>query len=60
MAEVPGGKQISIKANLFPAVVFKPTFHKNCRYAGVAVEDELPHYKGCPAEFGGSDEMVGW
>ena len=60
LAEVPGGKQIGIKANLFPAGVFKPTFHENCRYAVVSVEDELPHYKGYPAEFGGTDEMVGW
>ena len=60
LAEVPGDKQIGIKANLFPAGVFKPTFHENCRYAVVPVEDELPHYKGYPAEFGGTDETVGW
>ena len=53
-------RQIGIKANLFPAGVFKPTFHENCRYAVVPVEDELPHYKGYPAAFGGTDETVGW
>ena len=60
LAEVPGGKQIGIKANLLPTGVFKPTFHENCRYAVVPVADELPHYKGYPAEFGGTDEPVGW
>ena len=60
LAEVPGGKQIGIKANLLPAGVFKPTFHENCRYAVVPVADELPHYKGYPAAFGGTDETVGW
>ena len=60
LAEVPGGEQIGIKANLLPAGVFKPTFHENCRYAVLPVVDGLPHYKGYPAEFGGTDETVGW
>lgn len=60
LAEVPGGKQIGIKANLLPTGVFKPTFHQNCRSAVVPVSDELLHYKGYPAEFGGTDETVGW
>ena len=60
LAEVPGGKQIGIKANLLPTGVFKPTFHENCRYAVVPVADELPHYKGYPTEFGGTDDRVGW
>ncbi|MBC7941559.1 MAG: GFA family protein [Chitinophagaceae bacterium] len=60
LAEVPGGKQIGVKANLLPAAVFKPTFHENCRYAVVPVVDDLPHYKGYPAAFGGTDDPVGW
>ena len=60
LAEVPGGKQIGIKANLLPTGVCKPIFHENCRFAVVPVADELPHYKGYPAEFGGTDETVGW
>ena len=60
LAEVPGGKQIGIKANLLPTGVFKPTFHEHCRYAVVPVADQLPHYKGYPVEFGGTDETVGW
>ena len=60
LAEVPGGKQIGIKANLLPTGVFKPTFQENCRYAVVPVADELPHYKGYPTEFGGTDDRVGW
>ena len=60
LAEVPGGKQIGIKANLLPTGVFKPTFHEHCRYAVVPVADQLQHYKGYPVEFGGTDETVGW
>ncbi len=40
--------------------VIKPTFHENCRYAVLPVVGGLPHYTGCPAEFGGTDETVGW
>ena len=60
LGEVPGGKQIGIKANLLPVGVFTPTFHENCRYAVLPVEDDLPHYKGYPAEFGGTNETTGW
>ena len=60
LAEVPGGKQIGIKANLFPTGAFNPTFHENCRYAVLNVVDDLPHYTGYPSAFGGTDETVGW
>ena len=59
LAEVPGSKQIGIKANLLPVGAFKPTFHENCRYALLPVEDDLPRYRGYPAQFGGADETVG-
>jgi hypothetical protein len=60
LGEVPGGKQIGIKANLLPASTFEPTFHEHCRYAVLPIVDDLPHYKGRPALFGGSNELVGW
>ena len=60
LAEVPGGQQIVIKANLFPAGDFKPAFHEQCLYAVLPVQDDLPHYKGVPPQFGGTDETVGW
>ena len=60
LAEVPGGKQIGIKANLLPTGAFSPTFHENCRYAVRTLVDDLPHYTGYPSAFGGTDETVGW
>jgi len=60
LAEVPGGAQIGIKANLFPSGTFKPAFHEQCQYAVLPVEDDLPHYKGSPVAFGGTGETVGW
>lgn len=60
LAEVPGGKQIGIKANLLPIAAFKPTFHEQCSYAVRPVRDDLPHFRGYPTEFGGTDETVGW
>ena len=38
----------------------KPEFHINCRYVVLPVKDDLPHFKGFPAKFGGSDETVDW
>lgn len=45
---------------LFPSDMFKPTFHSQCQYAVLPVKDDLPHFKGLPASFGGTDETVGW
>jgi hypothetical protein len=45
---------------LLPAQMFKPTFHNQCQYAVLRVKDDLPHFKGMPARFGGTDETVGW
>lgn len=42
----------------FPGI-FNPEFHSQCRYAAAPIRDELPHYKGTPARFGGSDELMG-
>jgi hypothetical protein len=45
---------------LLPADLFKPAFHSQCQYAVLPVKDDLPHFKGLPALFGGTDEPVGW
>ena len=60
LAEVPALNQIGVKADRLPSGQFKPAFHENCRYAVLPIKDDLPHYKGYPALFGGSDETVGW
>jgi hypothetical protein len=59
-AEVPGHAVRGVNANLLPEGVFKPEFHIQCRYAVVPIEDDLPHYKGAPARFNGSDELLQW
>jgi hypothetical protein len=59
-AEPPGLGFRSIPAHLLPEGVFKPAFHIQCQYAVLPIKDELPHYKGFPAAFGGSDEQMPW
>lgn len=59
-ADVPGFDQRGVKANLLPPGTFKPEFHIQCQYALLPVRDGLPHFKGFPARFGGSDETVDW
>lgn len=59
-AEPPGMGIRSIMALLLPAGMFKPTFHMQCQYALLPIKDSLPHFKGFPAAFGGSDEQVSW
>jgi len=49
-----------ISAYLLPPGTFKPQMHINCQDALVPVKDDLPHFKGFPAGFGGSDEKVDW
>lgn len=58
--EVPGFDQCGVKANLLPPGKFKPEFHIQCQFALLPVRDNLPHFKGFPARFGGSDETVEW
>ncbi|MFP2924991.1 GFA family protein [Pyxidicoccus sp. 3LG] len=50
----------SITAMLLPKGMFQPTFHMQCQHALMPVRDDLPHYKGYPAMFGGSDEQMPW
>lgn len=47
-------------ASLLPKGSFAPTFHIQCQHAVRPVHDDLPHFKGFPAAFGGSDEKVDW
>ena len=59
-AEPPGLGMRGVLAHLLPPGTFKPAFHIQCQHALIPVKDELPHFKGFPAAFGGSDEMVSW
>jgi hypothetical protein len=59
-AEVPGNPVRGVNAELLPAGMFNPEFHIQCRYAAVPIQDDLPHYKGTPARFRGSDELMQW
>jgi hypothetical protein len=45
---------------LLPSDMLKPAFHIHCRHAILPVKDDLPHFKGLPASFGGADETVDW
>jgi len=49
-----------VKAGLLPTAMRRSEFHMQCRYAVLPVKDSLPHYRGVPARFGGSDEVVDW
>ena len=59
-AEVPGYGVRGVNADLLPVGMFSPEFHIQCRYATAPIEDDLPHYKGTPARFNGSDELMQW
>ena len=56
-AEVPGHDVRGLNGNLLPTHKFNPAFHSQCRYAKVPIKDDLPHYKGIPALFNGSNEL---
>ena len=59
-AEVPGYAVRGLNAHLLPEDKFTPQFHIQCRYAASPLMDDLPHYKGLPPQFGGSDELMHW
>ncbi|WP_224365250.1 GFA family protein [Hyalangium versicolor] len=59
-AEPPGLGIRGVTALLLPPGMFKPTFHMQCQHALLPIKDGLPHFKGFPAAFGGSDEQVDW
>jgi len=50
----------SVSAYLLPKGSFSPQFHVQCQYAVLPVVDDLPHYKGFPAAFGGKEEFMEW
>ncbi|MEO7068050.1 MAG: GFA family protein [Rhodanobacter sp.] len=50
----------SINAFLLPKGEFTPQLHVQCQHAVLPVVDNLPHYKGFPASFGGAEEFVAW
>jgi hypothetical protein len=58
--EPPGLGMRGVSGYLVPADKFEPKFHNQCQHAVIPVKDELPHFKGLPASFGGTDETVGW
>lgn len=45
---------------LLPPSVFRPKFHQHCHTARLPVKDSLPHYRGFPPKFGGTDEEASW
>ncbi len=49
-----------IVAHLLPAGTFEPQLHINCQDAVSPLVDKLPHFKGFPAAFGGTDDQVSW
>jgi hypothetical protein len=57
---VPAFGVRGVNAELFPVAAFKPEFHVQCRYSPAPIEDNLPHYKGNPERFFGSDELMSW
>lgn len=50
----------SVNGFLLPTGEFQPQFHVQCQHAVLPVVDDLPHYKGFPASFGGREEFVAW
>jgi hypothetical protein len=59
-AEIPSLGLRPVVASLLPKGSFSPAFHIQCQHAVRPVRDDLPHFKGFPASFGGSDEKVNW
>lgn len=49
-----------VNAFLLPKAAFSPQMHINCESAVLPIVDKLPHFKGLPSAFGGSDETVEW
>jgi hypothetical protein len=50
----------SVNAYLLPKGVFRAQFHVQCQHAVRPIVDNLPHYRGFPAVFGGKEEFVDW
>jgi hypothetical protein len=50
----------NVNGYLLPKGELKPQCYVHCKYTVVPVVDDLPQYKGLPALFGGSDNLVSW
>jgi hypothetical protein len=59
-AELANVGMRSVSGYLLPKGSFKPQFHVQCEHAVLPVVDDLPHYKGFPASFGGAETFVDW
>jgi hypothetical protein len=59
-SELPRVGMRSVNAYLLPKGGFQAQFHVQCQHAVLPVVDDLPHYKGFPAAFGGREEFVAW
>lgn len=59
-SERPGLGLRNVNAFLLPPEHFQPQMHIQCQHAVLPVRDDLPHYKGWPPAYGGSDERVEW
>jgi hypothetical protein len=59
-AEPAGMGVKGVVAAILPAGAFEPAFHVQCQHARLPIRDGLPHFKGYPSAFGGSDETVAW
>jgi len=58
--EVASAGLRSINAYILPRETFRPQCHIHCADAVLPVVDDLPHYLGLPAAFGGSDATADW
>ena len=59
-SELAGPGLRSVNAFLLPPGAFQPQMHVQCQHALMPVVDDLPHFKGFPAAFGGADERMAW
>ncbi len=59
-ARVPDSEITGIVAARLPEGAFAPAFHIHCAEALAPVRDDLPHFLGQPAVFGGDDRLAGW
>jgi len=59
-AEPAGLGMRGVMAKLLPEGLFEAQFHMQCQHALLPVKDALPHFKGFPAAFGGSKDVVDW
>lgn len=58
--EVESAGLRSVNGYLLPQGSFRAQFHIQCADALLPIRDDLPHYSGFPAVFGGSDDRVDW